>query len=125
MFLQGKARRAQPTKVAHAPFHVVDAAALPALEVVVMPLTSRLVAPGLPRQGYWADAAIFGELLQRAVHGRDAERGRLIAGQRVRFLWQKGPPGPDDGAQDSSPLQRVSFHGPDCRRLEQGNPFLV
>ena len=47
VLFQGKPRRHQPDQTTYTPRYVVDAAALPALEVVVMPLARSLVAHGL------------------------------------------------------------------------------
>ena len=86
MLFQGEPRRHQPDQATHTPRYVVDAAALPALEVVVMPLARSLVAHGLACERHRADAALVCQLLQRAVHGRNAERRCLAGGQLERLL---------------------------------------
>lgn len=57
MLLEREARRHQTAQTAHAAGHVVDAAAPPALEVMVVPLACRLVAHRLAGQRHGADAA--------------------------------------------------------------------
>lgn len=86
VLFQGEPRRHQPDQATHTPRYVVDAAALPALEVVVMPLARSLVAHGLACERHRADAALVCQLLQRAVHGRNAERRCLAGGQFERLL---------------------------------------
>jgi len=86
VLLQGEARRHQPAQTTHTSCYVVDAAALPALEVVVMPLTRSLVAHWLACERHRADAALVCQLLQRAVDGRNAERRCLTGGQLEHLL---------------------------------------
>jgi hypothetical protein len=59
MILEREAVRHQAAQRADTPNHVVDATALPALEVVVVDLPCGLVSHRLAGQGHWADAALI------------------------------------------------------------------